>query len=107
MPEPYWPKKKNSYSLRDAEKNSRYARIFCRYCKRERLFLVRELRVVFGDIEVDDVVYSGSRWRCEGCDGTGVLDLNLVDDRSVKGAVVRRLVKIEHIRRPVWRDEQN
>ena len=50
MPEPYWPKhrKKNSYTLSDAAKNSRYARLRCAYCKRELWFLVSDLIRIFG-----------------------------------------------------------
>ena len=75
MPEPYRPKKKGSFTLADAEKNARLARIRCYYCKTERHFLLRDLRTLFGNIEVDDVIYR-QRWRCTNCNSDGTLDLN-------------------------------
>lgn len=57
MPEPYWPKRKGSYTLAEAEKNARYARIRCRYCKRTIYYRLEDLHTVFGDIDVDEVIY--------------------------------------------------
>lgn len=104
MPEPYWPKRKHSYRLSDAEKNSRYGRIWCRYCKQEKYFLLRDLRAAFGNIECDDVLYQ-RRWHCTGCKKGDTLDFKLEDPPASGGATVRRLVKVEYIRRPVWQDE--
>lgn len=104
MPEPYWPKRKGAYRLSDAEKNARYARVRCGYCKMTRYFLVRELRVAFGDVQVDDVVYQ-KRWRCTKCNTEGMLEITLDDPRPGDNAVVRRLERVDYIRRPIWRDE--
>jgi hypothetical protein len=103
MPEPYWPKKKGAYLLADAEQNARYARIWCSYCKASRYFVLAELRAVFGNIECDDVVYQG--WRCEGCGGKGQLQIRVEDPPAGGGVTIRRLRRIDTVRRPVWRDE--
>jgi|SRR6185312_13416945 len=107
MPEPYWPKKKGSYTLADAEKNARLAKIWCHYCKTERYFLLRDLRRLFGDIECDDVMLR-QRWRCTNCGRTDTLNFDTEDPPAGKrqGMVIRRLVKIDIIRKPVWRDEK-
>lgn len=107
MPEPYWPKKKGSFTLADAEKNARLAKIRCYYCKTERYFRLRDLRTLFGNIEVDDVIYR-QRWRCTNCNSDGTLEINIDDPAGEKlqNITVRRLVRIEIVRKPVWRDEK-
>ena len=105
MPEPYWPKRKASYRLSDAEKNTRYACIKCSYCKQERYFLLAELKVAFGNIECDDVVYQ-QRWRCTGCNGAGILHLTLQEPPAAGGVTVRRLDRVNYVRKLVWRDER-
>lgn len=106
MPEPYWPKRKNSYTLGDAERlPGRLVRIRCRYCKREHYYEIADLRVLLGNIEVDDVAYS---MKCSGCGKDRTLELELLsisaEDRQK--TTVRRLVAIRYLRRPVWRDER-
>lgn len=104
MPEPYWPKRKNSFLLSHAEQHARYAAIWCRYCKQKRYFLLSELRTAFGNIECDDVVYQ-NRWRCTGCDGKSLLDIKIEDPPVSGGFTIRRLARVEYVRRPIWRDE--
>lgn len=105
MPEPYWPKRKGSYTLGDAERMpGRLVHISCRYCQREHFYELGDLRVVLGNVEVDDVVYSMS---CSGCRKQRTLNLELIspsaEDRQKM--TVRRLVRVQYLRRPVWRDE--
>ena len=105
MPEPYWPKRKNSYTLGDAERlPGRLVRIRCRYCRREHHYEIRDLRVVLGNIEVDDVVYA---MKCSGCGKDRTLDLELlsISAEERQKMTVRRLVRVQYLRRPVWRDE--
>lgn len=106
MPEPYWPKRKNAYTLSDAMKHSELALIRCSHCKTERYYLLRDLRTLFGDIECDDVVYQQS-WRCTQCGRVRSLDIDLVNIPAAerRGIKVRRLVRVDYIRRPVWQDE--
>lgn len=105
MPEPYWPKRKGTYPISEAEKNTRYARVWCTYCKHERYFRLADLRTAFGNIECDDIVYQG-RWRCSNCDGKGSLDCKVEDPPASKSITVRRLVEVRYVRRPVWKDER-
>ena len=103
MPEPYWPKRKGSYTLRAGAKNARHIELKCNYCKRTRYLVIDDLIALLGNIEIDDVGYAG--FRCDKCQGT-IFDVDLKDPRPGSGAVIKRLVRIDYVRRPVWHEEQ-
>lgn len=105
MPEPYWPKRKNSYTLRDAVKHSPYAKLRCRYCKIERWYLVEELIVAFGNIECDDVPYARN-WRCMKCDQVGMIDMDVHNPsaEALQSIRLRRIDRVEYVRRVIWKD---
>jgi hypothetical protein len=107
MPEPYWPKRRGSYTLADAEKSNRYASIRCIYCKRTRYYLVADLKTAFGNVECDDMVHVG-RLRCLKCDGKGSLDFRLGAPPSdiADVAIQRRIERIVYTRRIVWKDRR-
>ena len=107
MPEPYWPKRKGAYTLADAEKNSKYARISCRYCKLERWFLISDLRRLFGDIECDDVI-DNRRLRCTGCGGKHSLEMRTENPSAeeLQSITIRRLDRIDYVQRVKWKDEK-
>jgi len=103
MPEQYWPKRKNAYSLGDAAKNARHLQLRCNYCKRIRYMVIADLKALLGNIEVDDVAYVG--WRCDGCKGT-TFDVRIEEPHAGSGAIVKRLVRIDYVRRPTWQEEK-
>lgn len=105
MPEPYWPKRKNSYTLADAAKSSRYAKLRCRYCKAERYYLIEDLKVAFGNIECDDVTRA-QRWRCTRCNQRDMLDFSIEHPSAadLQKIVLRRIDRVEYVRRVIWRD---
>ena len=108
MPEPYWPKRKGSYRLSDAERsNNRYASIRCTYCKRQRYYSVADLRTAFGDVECDDVIHVAGL-HCRNCDGKGSLELKMggppADMADV--AIQRQIDRIYYVRRVVWKDKR-
>ncbi|MBO6539869.1 MAG: hypothetical protein JJ969_10755 [Rhizobiaceae bacterium] len=104
MPEPYWPKKKGTFSLSDVHRLGHLLRISCRYCKTLRHFTPDDLRRVFGDIEVDDVIY---QMRCSECRKTHTLDVEMVSPSAAERQriTLRRVDKIDYVRRVTWRDE--
>lgn len=102
MPEPY---RKKAYTLSMAETHARYALVWCRYCKQRRYYRLADLRAVFGDVDCDSVV-DHHNWRCTKCDGTGRVDMRLEEPPADGSGIVRRLVRIDTIKRPVWRDEK-
>ncbi|MCV0395902.1 MAG: hypothetical protein K5872_06555 [Rhizobiaceae bacterium] len=105
MPEPYWPKRKGSYRLSNAAKNSRYARLRCRYCKTYRYYLIEELKAVFGDIECDDVVYQND-WRCSGCGEKNMIEFDTCNPSAteLQASVVRRIDRVVYVRKVIWKD---
>jgi len=100
MPEPYWPKRKVSFTLMDAHKTGILLRAHCRYDKQERFFLPADLAKLYGDIEVDDVMYL-MRCRCGRHLDIGSAYLTAEQKQTMK---VRRLVKVYYQRRTVWED---
>jgi hypothetical protein len=106
MPEPYWPKRKNSYRISDALKNNKFARLQCRYCKTERHFLLEELRIVFGNVEVDEMAYQRD-WRCSNCGKISTIELKLCDPNpdQLRNITIRKIDRIEYVRKITWKDE--
>jgi len=108
MPEPYWPKRKGPpYRLSDAAKNNRFASVRCTYCKRQRYYFVADLITAFGDVECDDLVRV-AKLHCRRCDGKGSLQLDLGGPPSsiADKAWLRRIDRVENIRRIFWKDVQ-
>jgi hypothetical protein len=101
MPEPYWPKRKGSYTLADSARNGAYLRAECRYCKTVHFYLPADMKEVCGDVQVDDV-----KFRCETC---GDRDIRPSEYHppiaELQTMTIRRLEKIYFQRRVVWRDE--
>lgn len=106
MPEPYWPKKKGSYKLSDAAKNTDLARLRCRYCKAERFYLLTELKTAFGNVECDDVTYLNT-WRCLRCKQKDTIEFDLprLTPQDRQKVRLRRLDGIFYVRKVTWRDE--
>ena len=107
MPEPYWPKRKGSYTLADAEKHNTYASVRCTYCKRTRYYLVADLKTAYGDVECDDLVHV-AKLRCRRCDGKGSLDFKLGGPPShiADKAWLMRIDSIEYRRKIRWKETQ-
>lgn len=106
MPEPYWPKRKKGYSISDAMRLYEIAAIRCHYCKTEKFYLLSELKALFGDIEVDDVIYV-QRWRCVNCGRTDTMHIDVTKPSAAErqAMTIRRIAQIEYVRKVTWRDE--
>ncbi len=104
MPEPYWPKHKNAFRLSDAGRNQTIIRVRCRYCKRTAHYNPVDLIVIFGDVEVDDLM---EKMRCEGGRGHGRLNVECISPAGsdAVGLKIRRLESIQLRRVPIWREE--
>nr|DAH84835.1 MAG TPA: zinc-ribbon domain protein [Caudoviricetes sp.] len=101
MPEPYWPKRKGSYALSDADKNRALLRGECRYCKIVHFYLASDMKEVCGDVQVDDV-----KLRCEKCGQTDIpVTCYHPTATEYPTLMLRRLERIEFKRRIIWRDE--
>ena len=108
MPEPYWPKRKGSFTLADAMQVDRFASIKCTYCKRQRYYLVSDLKTALGGhVECDDLVHV-AKLHCRGCDGKGSLDFKLggpPEDIADK-AWFRRIESVKYRRTIKWKETQ-
>ncbi len=82
------------------------ASIECRYCKTRRYYLLKDFRTLFGNIEVDDVLYQ-QHWRCVNCRKSETLSIDLVSSSAAdrQKMMIRRIDRIDYVRRVIWRDE--
>ncbi|WP_442580688.1 hypothetical protein ACSBOB_01420 [Mesorhizobium sp. ASY16-5R] len=105
MPEPYHYKRKGSYKLSDADRNGYLVHVRCEFCKLSRYYTPDDLRKIFSDIEVDDVIY---QMVCErgGRDHHLKLTSESLSAEKRQGLTIRRLDKIVYDRRVIWRDER-
>lgn len=78
----------------------------CNYCRSgPRLYHPADLRVLVGNVEVDAL---RGRMKCEGCERRDWTEVKAVWLEAVqkKDALVRRLVRVQILRRPEWREEK-
>jgi hypothetical protein len=103
MPDPYWPKRKGSFTLADVHRLGYLVRITCRYCKTGRNYVPDDLRTLFGPIEVDDVPY---QMRCAKCGKRHTLEIETLSPSAAdrQTMIIRRIDKIAYVRRVTWRD---
>jgi hypothetical protein len=74
-------------------------------CKRTHNYFAHDLIQIFGDVDIDSLM---RRMKCERCgDGSGTLDVNVFapTGKEAVGLKIRRLVRIEFRRVPVWKEE--
>lgn len=104
MPERYWPKK-GDYCLSNLNDGMRLVRVRCPYCKRTHNYFAHDLIQIFGDVDVDSLMH---RMKCERCGpSSGTLDVDIFapTGREAVGLKIRRLIRIEFKRVPVWKEE--
>lgn len=104
MPEPYWPKNKNAYYLSNADRNRSIIRVRCAYCKRTAYYNPVDLILIFGDVEVDDLM---RRMKCESGKEHGMLAVDCISPCGEDAIRIklRRLDSIRLKRIPIWRED--
>ncbi|WP_156421285.1 hypothetical protein [Aureimonas sp. AU40] len=78
-------------------------RVRCNYCRRTRHYQPHDMIMLLGNVEVDSLM---GNLRCEECglrDATEVAGVH-VSAGERQSLNVRTLVRINVIRRPVWRE---
>lgn len=68
-------------------------------------YFAHDLIQIFGDVDIDSLM---RRMKCERCgDGSGTLDVStfVPTGSEAVGLKIRRLVRIEFKRVPVWKEE--
>lgn len=97
------PNKSKPFPLSNLNDGRQLVRVSCAYCKRAHHYFPSDLMEIFGDVDVDSLMY---RMKCEGGDhGTLRVEAVHPSGKEAVGMKIRRLVSI-HIRRvPEWREE--
>lgn len=64
-----------------------------------------DLQRLFGDIELVDVVHD-ARWRCSTCRSHETLEIKaeIPSASELQNCTVRRIDRIDYVRRVVWKD---
>ncbi|PZO74560.1 MAG: hypothetical protein DI629_18285 [Mesorhizobium amorphae] len=102
---PDQPKRPTNWRLADAHDHGQLVAVRCNLCRVQRNYRPGELRQLFGDVLPQELE---SKMRCAGCGSRDYLHAWTwaPSGQEMAGLVVRRLVSIRIIRRPVWRDER-
>jgi len=79
-------------------------RVTCRYCKRSNVYRPEDLIQIFGDVDVDSLM---DRMHCVAGRDHGALDVRGFSPtgKEAVGLRIRRLVRIEIVRVPIWRED--
>jgi hypothetical protein len=104
MPEKNAPSRKDlSWTLGKARAMGNLVKIDCQYCHVTRHYLSGDLLSLCGDVGLDLIP---RKFRCEQCDLKGYIRADFYNPwgNDIGKLKVRRLVKIQTIRRPVWED---
>lgn len=102
MPDPYWPKKKD-YPLSNVLGRD-LIRTKCAYCKLTHAYRPEDLIYIYGDVDIDSLTV---RMKCEGGDH-GYLDVKAFSPTGSEavGLTIRKLVRVDIKRFPVWSEEK-
>ncbi len=98
------PSRGNVWSLSCAHDAGQLVRIRCAHCNIVRLFLPSDLKQLLGNVGTQGIE---RRMRCDTC-GKGeymMASFERLTAAERQGKPIRRLVTIQTIRRPVWRDD--
>lgn len=92
------------WRLMDAHNVGQSVRITCGHCNIRRYYKPIELREIVGNVTIDEV---RKKVRCEKCGLNEFIRAELFDPVGAEAVAIRyrRLVRIEFVRRIVWRDE--
>lgn len=92
--------------LSECQETGLLVRVRCNFCRKgERLYEPNEVAQLVGDRELHSL---SGRLRCEDCGRRDWTDVNRIwrFEAVRQGLSVRRLERIEIVRRPIWRDER-
>lgn len=90
--------------LSDAHAAGQLLTVRCGHCRTTRHYLPGDVITVLGDVGLYGIV---GRMRCEKCGDREWLSasFSMPSARERQGMRVRRLAKVETVRKVVWRDE--
>ncbi|WP_245314387.1 hypothetical protein [Rhizobium sp. R634] len=98
-----YSKKLRGWSLRNAADANQLLEVTCQFCRRTYRFFPNDLLKLTADVSLDRLA---SRFRCEICNRGDFMSLKVVQIWGTEyGKLpVRRLVKINTVKMPVWED---
>ncbi|WP_259669285.1 hypothetical protein [Rhizobium lentis] len=98
-----YSKKLRGWSLRDAADAGQLLEITCQFCRRTYRFFPHDLLKLTTDVSLDRLA---GRFHCEVCDKSDYINLRVVQIwGSENGKLsVRRLVRINTVKKPIWED---
>ncbi|MGG6895814.1 hypothetical protein [Rhizobium sp. BR 315] len=90
-------------TLRYYANGSYYVKIDCAHCRVKRFYEPVDLLQLCGNISVRQIA---KQFRCELCNRKDYLAADLISppSKELVGMTIRRLVQIQIIRKPVWKD---
>ncbi|KPH09114.1 hypothetical protein CO657_19790 [Rhizobium acidisoli] len=103
MPEMNYSKKLRGWSLSDADEAGQLLEVTCQFCKRTYRFFPRDLLKLTPNVSLDRLA---GRFRCQRCDRADYMVLRVVQiwGSEYRKLTVRRLVKINTVKKPIWED---
>lgn len=113
MPSVEWKGSAHSYResqiprLTDAEERGQYVKVTCTWCSPNvtRYYRPMDIYKLTGQRHV---LQLQRRFRCEACGRKDYMEVSFktVIGQEIKGLVVRELVEIRMVKRPIWRDRK-
>lgn len=93
-------------TLEDAEALGQYVRAGCLRCKTVRFYRPADIKALIG--ENIHVLHLQDKFRCATCRSKEYMavEFKMLLAREVPGLVVRELVEVQWVKRPIWRDRK-
>ncbi len=103
MPEMNYNKKLRGWSLRDAAEAGQLLEVTCQFCRTTYRFIPRDLLKLTKDVSLDRLA---SRFRCVRCNRGDYMSLKVVQiwGSETGKLTVRRLIRVDTVKKPVWED---
>jgi hypothetical protein len=92
-----------AFTLAHASELGQIVRVTCQHCRITRRYMAKDLLLLCGPIGIHEIP---GNFRCEKCDRK---EFMVADWESLYGCVpgkikVRKLIRIELVRKPIWED---
>jgi len=93
-------------SLEDAHQLGQFVRAGCGHCKTVRFYRPADIRELIG--QNIHILHLQGRFRCDQCGAKEYMavEFKTLLAREIPGLLVRELIEVRLVRRPIWRDVQ-
>jgi predicted nucleic-acid-binding Zn-ribbon protein len=92
--------------LSNADENGQFVKVRCKACKITRHYRPRDIRKLIGHDQ--HVLKLKRHFRCEKCRSKDEIDVEFTSMTASEhvGLVIRELVDIKMVKKPIWRDRK-